>query len=359
MPADIPLIREMSAYNNDIMSKRSKILSIALHILTVSSCATYKGQSVSLTSTPYEALTQPSPALLSSPTKEFTSPEHIDIGGGRFITYTPTEIDLVDPIQGTTSKIKSFQEPLNLIALSPDGNRLAYLLNNSVLIEDIASHSINDLVENQIGSVGRRMGWSPDGSMIVLTCATPSHPTSEICLVNATNGDVRTVTNSKELGISNPYDFVGFESWNHEGSAIAFTLNRTPPYGGEEKNDIYFLDLITGKINLIVTSETQSNILSIGWLSIAPDDKTILFHGKINGNFQIFQINIDGSGLRQITDETGYDVTNPVWNPNGTLFSGFLSSPHGQLPGQAVIFDLSGRIVHRLDTSGFVMQWLK
>ncbi|MBN2117782.1 MAG: PD40 domain-containing protein [Anaerolineales bacterium] len=335
---------------------KKNILLLSLGILFVSSCKIHNTQSLSSTSHP-TSISSTSVSPLAA-TREFTPSENVN---GRFVVSDLKEVYFVDPIRNTISRIETFQEPLVLIAFSPDGNKLAYLLNNSLTIVDTNTNGTNELVENQIGSIGGRMAWSPDGSMIALTCATPSHPTSEICLVNTVDGSIRAVTNSKELGILNPYDFVGFESWNNEGSAAAFTLNRTPSYGGDEKNDVYILDLITRKTRLVFNSQTQSNILNVGWVSVAPDNKALLFHGKVNGNFQIFQINMDGSGLRQITDQDGYDVTNPVWNPNGTLFSALLYNSKGNLPSQVIIFDLNGEVVQRLkvNVSGFVVQWLK
>src|SRR5512140_1186101 len=48
----------------------------------------------------------------------------------------------------------------------------------------------------------------------------------------------------------------------------------------------------------------------------SPDGKKILFESKVAGNYQLFTMNLDGSGPVQIThDATDHDL--PSWSPDG------------------------------------------
>jgi eukaryotic-like serine/threonine-protein kinase len=58
----------------------------------------------------------------------------------------------------------------------------------------------------------------------------------------------------------------------------------------------------------------------------SPDGRTIAFYANRTGTFQIWTIRPDGSGLRQVTDQTGTEgFYYPVWSPDGQrmLFSSF------------------------------------
>jgi TolB protein len=49
----------------------------------------------------------------------------------------------------------------------------------------------------------------------------------------------------------------------------------------------------------------------------SPDGRRIAFLSDRSGRFEIWAINPDGSGLRQLTDTTGAYAQQPVWSPDG------------------------------------------
>jgi Tol biopolymer transport system component len=50
----------------------------------------------------------------------------------------------------------------------------------------------------------------------------------------------------------------------------------------------------------------------------SPDGKQVAFYSDRVGKFEMWMINTDGSGLRQITQSTRQAVYNPAWSPDGT-----------------------------------------
>lgn len=67
----------------------------------------------------------------------------------------------------------------------------------------------------------------------------------------------------------------------------------------------------------------------------SPDGKKILFESSIAGKYQLFTMNVDGSGVAQIThDGTNHDT--PSWSPDGKKFA-FVSDRNGH----AVIYVIS------------------
>jgi Tol biopolymer transport system component len=51
--------------------------------------------------------------------------------------------------------------------------------------------------------------------------------------------------------------------------------------------------------------------------SWSPDDKRIAFSTNRTGKFEVWVINADGSGLRQLTHVPGAQVLGPIWSPDG------------------------------------------
>ena len=69
-----------------------------------------------------------------------------------------------------------------------------------------------------------------------------------------------------------------------------------------------------------------TNIIS-AYPSSSPDGKFVLFQSNRTGRWEIYIINIDGSGLTKLTDHKGDNVT-PSWSPDGERIA-FAASPDG------------------------------
>ncbi len=86
---------------------------------------------------------------------------------------------------------------------------------------------------------------------------------------------------------------------------------------------IYTLDLYSGKITALGNKTGQSQSAP-AW---SPDGKFIAFTQALNGNSDIYTINVDGTNLRRLTNADSIE-TSPTWSPDGKKIA-FVSDSAG------------------------------
>lgn len=163
--------------------------------------------------------------------------------------------------------------------------------------------------------------FSPDGKTIAFS-GTRNGSSFEIFTisVDGTNLKQLTFTNSTNDG----------PKFTPDGKYIVFSSDMNG-CGTPRNRDIYIMDALTGK-NVRRITYGMDNRFS---RSISPDGKKIVFSSTKNNVGNLYIVNINGKGLKKITNSPGngtgfsplpgWPVFNgaitPVWSPDGTCIA--------------------------------------
>ena len=227
---------------------------------------------------------------------------------------------------------------------SPDGRRIAFVTVccRSPVIE------VN--VMNADGGGQRKLSryggfetglwppvWSPDGRRIAFVRGRGAHKygnaerDSDIYLANADGSGRRRLTQSPQRD--------GDPVWSPDGRRLAFVRVR---YGVGDRllgfGDIYLVNADGSGLRRLVRAisplvrmpggPTWGFSANPAW---SPDGRRIAFVSNRDGSDDIFVVNADGSGLRNLTRSRGNDH-DPVWSPDGRViaFQGHRARPSEQ-----------------------------
>jgi Tol biopolymer transport system component len=331
------------------LMKKLLIFVVLFLILNTSSCSNHQTQAI---------------PVLTNTVSTKTLPQLSEIEGKILIQF-PKGLFLAS-VDGKGGRLILPQiDGLLDAALSPDGARVAYFINGFYFVKDLQMAATSQLNQEFIGGIPYGMGWSPDGKQIGFDCVPPNAHISEICALDVAKKSFQVLTQLSQTVPPDESPFNGgakFGSWGQDGFHIVYTVNFYPAAGGRSKGNIKILDIRTGKVDTIFNEGEQSSISGIGAPALSPDGKTVLFQGDVGQLTEIFQINTDGSGLRQVTlgNHTS-DITYPVWSPAGNAFFAFTASDiDPNKIGVPILFSLNGDILLQLDVgSGRVRSWGK
>lgn len=283
-------------------------------------------------------------------------------GSLKLTQYTREDENVVHPliiVNEATKKLNWYAAPL--LAVSPDGNKIAYIAasNNykNLYLKDISGG--RSTIQRTFNRDIMDMSYSPDGKYIVFT--ERKGLDDNIFMINATEGvavQQLVSTNSPELSPSFSPDGKNVFFAKGEGSRYyvwslgvesslltQYTEGFTPslsPNGDDLVVTRNSRDGLRGEIWMInIQKGTETLILNDvnkGYSSprISPDGKRIICVGVTEGdktkpqNLDLFLVNIDGTKLTQLTFHGGHDVS-PVWTSDGK--SVFFLSQRGNKEG--------------------------
>ena len=109
----------------------------------------------------------------------------------------------------------------------------------------------------------------------------------------------------------------GNPAWSPDGTKIAFETNLAGNW------EIYTINVDGSGLQNV--SNTPDSIE--GWPAWSPDGAKIAFQSNRDGNWEIYVMNLDGSGLKRLTDNSSIDGL-PTWSPNGRSIA-FVSNQGG------------------------------
>jgi len=189
---------------------------------------------------------------------------------------------------------------------SPDGSKIAfpdfYSTRNAEInvVNMDGSGRINLTRSTSLGE--NQPAWSPDGRLIVFS-AYAATPHTEVYVMNSDGTGIRQLTNSPRVSSSLPV-------FSPDGRKIAFISFVAPT-----TTELYLMNSDgTGAVRLATDVVVDLSISGprTGLPSFSPDGRKIAFVSNRDGNREIYVVNIDGTGLTNLTRNPAADEE-PSW----------------------------------------------
>ena len=219
--------------------------------------------------------------------------------------------------------VRSADEAFQTAAFSPDGKYLstsAFSAGNperpmEILLVDAASGEQRSLTPRNWIWIGQT-AWLPDGSGIAFVAFSKETPdlADEVWFVSIADGAARLLEN----GING---FFGVSLTDDGNRLVTVKSNKITSFAVSPLDD-------PARSTALLTKNADVSLMPLGadW---TPDNSKIVYSTINNGNADIWIMNADGSGQKQLTTDTGAD-TSPKMTADGR-FVYFLSNRTGLL----------------------------
>ena len=181
---------------------------------------------------------------------------------------------------------------------SPDGTRIAFhhstQSTTKILVVNADGSDQRILARTRGEEWGPR--WSPDGTRIAFTGIATRGGVPSVFVVNADGTDQRNLT------------FGAGPRWSPDGTSIAFV-----DYGDTGFTfEIVHANPDGTNQRLLTRTGPETAPSGLVW---SPDGSRIAFSSTHDGDDEIYVVNADGTGQTQLTDNTFFADSDPVWLP--------------------------------------------
>jgi Tol biopolymer transport system component len=188
--------------------------------------------------------------------------------------------------------------------------------------------TVRDLLfGNGSSAWGSTPTWSPDGRIAYVAHPLPDGP-GEVFVMNADGSGQRSLTREWGRHIS--------PIWSPDWRKVAFFSNPCEfvQHACIGNTTIYVMNADGsglrrlargGSVRLISTGQREGGGDGLAW---SPDGRRIAFLSDRNGEFDIYVMNADGTGQRNLTRNPAFD-SDPVWSPDGRRIA-YVTSPRGK-----------------------------
>jgi Tol biopolymer transport system component len=205
-------------------------------------------------------------------------------------------------VQRLTTHHNDDENPL----FSPDGKYIIYSSeednNSDVWIMNANGSGQKNISKNP--ATDFHPTWHPDGKTILFNSNRDDTSGFALYTMKPDGSDVKRLTD--------PSGFRTYASWPPDAKSILFVKWLKLDSAGEQRRDICVMDANGKNEKNLTNSPAALN----GWPSWSPDGKQIIFSAKQNANFQLYIINRDGTGLKQLI-HSAYDDRRARWSKDG------------------------------------------
>jgi serine/threonine-protein kinase len=254
---------------------------------------------------------------------------------GRIIFHTDLygrwEINQIAPDGGNFFRLTDGRGVYYLPSFSPDGTLIGLSSNlpGNIEIYIMNADASNLRRVTQQGAEDWGVAISPDNTRIVWHSNRGG--TFRLYIADIDGRNVRQLTPPDSTRGSLDAD----ASWAPDSKRIVFAASRTP-------KGLYFMDVDTGVLAHFAAAGEDAE--DPAW---SPDGTRIAFQSKRDGNQEIYVINVDGTGLRRLTNHPAVDGR-PAWSPDSQWIA-FESERDGKL--DIYIMRADGTDVRRVTTN--------
>lgn len=178
---------------------------------------------------------------------------------------------------------------------SPDGSRIAHFSSRggvpTLLVTPVGG---GEAVAPTSVPLGGQIFWSPDGARIAFVDAGAR----ALHVVPSGGGEADRITETNE---------VWAWGWSPDGSSFLYSAP-----GADGRRPLYRIPAEGGE-PVLLTPDISSEARTGAW---SPDGSRIAYATHTGEGFDLFVMDADGSGHRQLTTATGWDV-DPLWSRDG------------------------------------------
>lgn len=150
--------------------------------------------------------------------------------------------------------------------------------------------------------------WNPDGTRLVYQARLPGYPDEQIFVMNADGSGKKLL--STGLGrctcsyFTPDERYVYFSSTHlrNEGPQKPVDMSKGYVWMVNPDFELFRRDMASGQIERVLSRDGY-----IAETTISPDGSFMVFTGSFDGDLEIYRANLDGTDVRRLTHEFGYD----------------------------------------------------
>lgn len=282
----------------------------------------------------------PSPAATPNIPSPYTPPEGLS-GKIAYPVYKDGRKYIFIAYLGTGVKSDLFKEDASEPAISPNGSKIAYRSWNA--------STLGLMVRNIDGTESQRVSrgiedacpcWALGESLVFHS--TKKGPTPRLYVAGTWVG--ANGTNNVQDVMRGPDPAYGrYPAWVPDGRFVYEYFERSGDFRG------LWIQNQDGSNPVPITDHPGDTMPSV-----SPGGDKVAFMSDRTGKWEVYVVNIDGSGLRQLTHSRGYNSGLPTWSPDGNHIA-FVSDYDNQWAIWVVNYDGSGE--RKLFDLGSPLEW--